>query len=50
MALRVGPYRVEDKGLTEEHFDLVVSPVLRRERLQKHDDALFVFRRRSDML
>lgn len=43
MALRVGPYRVEDEGLTEEHLDLVVRPVLRGERLEKHDDALFVF-------
>lgn len=45
MALRVGPYRVEDEGLTEEHLDLMVRPVLRGERLEKHDDALFVFQR-----
>lgn len=45
MALGVGPYRVEDEGLAEEHFNLVVRPVLCGEGLEKHDDALFVLQR-----
>ena len=40
MALSIVPGRVVHERLAEEHLDLVVRPVLRRERLQEHDDAL----------
>lgn len=42
MALRIMPYRVQHERLAQQHLNLVVVPVLRRQRLQEHDDALNV--------
>lgn len=40
MTLSVVPYGIEHKSFAEKHFNFVVSPVLRREGLQEHDDTL----------
>lgn len=47
MALRIMPRRIMDERLAEEHLDLVIRPVLRWERLQKHDNALQTGEERS---
>lgn len=44
VALRIVPYGIEDERFAEEHLDLVVSPILRGQRLQEHDNALTVGR------
>jgi len=40
MTLSVVPYGVEHERFAEKHFNLVVSPILRREGLQEHNDTL----------
>ena len=40
MALCVLPYGVQNESFTEQHFNLMVAPVLRRKGLQEHNDAL----------
>jgi hypothetical protein len=40
VALRVVPDRIEHERLAEEHLDFVVRPILCRQRLQEHDNAL----------
>lgn len=40
VALGIMPGRIVNERLAEKHFDLVVGPPLRRERLEEHDDAL----------
>jgi hypothetical protein len=40
MALCVVPGRAEHKRAAEENLDIVVCPILRRERLEEHDDTL----------
>lgn len=40
VALRVVPDRIEQERLAEEDLDFVVRPILRRQRLQEHNDAL----------
>jgi hypothetical protein len=40
MTLRIVPYRVEYEGLAEKHLDLVVTPLLRWQRLEEHYDSL----------
>jgi hypothetical protein len=42
MALGIVPYRVKHKSLAQKHLNLVVAPILRWQRLQKHNDALTV--------
>ena len=42
VALRVMPCGIVNKRFAEKHFDVVVSPVLCRKRLQEHDNALRV--------
>lgn len=40
VTLSIVPYGVEYKGFRQQHFNLVVPPVLRRQGLQKHDYPL----------
>lgn len=40
MTLSIVPYGIEHEGFAEKHLNLVVSPFLRREGLQEHDDTL----------
>jgi len=40
MTLGIMPYRVKYERFAEKHFYLVISPILGRQRLQKHDDTL----------
>jgi hypothetical protein len=40
VALRVVPRRAEHERAREQHLDVLVRPVLRRQRLQEHDDPL----------
>ena len=40
VTLRVVPDRIENERLAEEHLDFVVRPVLCRQGLQEHNDAL----------
>lgn len=42
VTLRVVPDRIENERLAEEHLDFVVRPVLCRQGLQEHNDALRV--------
>ena len=43
VALRVVPDRIEQERLAEEDLDFVVRPILCRQRLQEHNDALMRF-------
>jgi hypothetical protein len=47
MRIRILPNPREDVSLGEQDPDLCVRPVLRRERLEVHDDALFVRERKA---
>lgn len=47
VALRVVPDRIEHERFAEEHLDFVVRPILCRQRLQEHNDALVGLERRA---
>ena len=40
VTLGIVPYRIEHECLAEKHFYFVVCPILCRQGLQEHDDAL----------